>query len=132
MDEDKLTFIILAPNPALTSPPPFDQLFHTNSGLSPTDKRLADGFQMIGDVNIFLNGAIPPPQPPSESSPQVHLTISNVSSSHLSEREWRSHNVFEEVKDCEEDGGGDDDFQAEVEIMIAGKYFIISSSALTI
>ena len=75
LDEDKLTFITLAPNPAcksLTSPPPLDQLFHTKSGLSLTDKRLADDFQMIGDVDIFLNGAIPPSQPPSESSPPSH------------------------------------------------------------
>ena len=137
--KDKLTFITLAPNPAcksLTSPPPLDQLFHTKSGLSLTDKRLADDFQMIGDVDIFLNGAIPPPQSPSESesSPHVRPTTSNVSSLNLSEREWQSQNVFEEVTDSEEDDGGhgDGDFRAEVEIMIAGKYFIISSSALMI
>ena len=126
LDEDKLTFIILAPtnlaSEFLTAAPPLDELFHTSSGpgLSPNDKRLADDFQMIGDVNIFLNGAIPHPQP---SSPQVHLTTSSgnstvtVSSLHLSARE----SFIEEVKDSEEDidsGGGD--FQAEVEIMIAG------------
>ena len=76
---------------------------------------------MIGDVDIFLNGAIPPPQSPSESelSPHVRPTTSNVSSLNLSEREWQSQNVFEEVTDTsEEDGGdgGDGDFQAEVEI----------------
>lgn len=133
LDEDKLTFIILAPISAcksLTSDPPtphLDELFRTNSGLSPTDKCLADGFQMIGDVNIFLNGAIPPSQPPSKSSPQVHITTtSNVSSLHLSARELQNQNFIEEVKDSEEDGDGDDgngDFQAEVEIMIAGTYF---------
>ena len=132
LDEDKLTFIILAPNPAnrtLAAPaPPLDELFHTNSGLSPTDKRLADDFQMIGDVNIFLNGAIPPPQP---SSPQVHLTTSSgnstVSSLHLSARECQqSQSFIEEAKDSEEDiDGGGGDFYAEVEIMIAGTYFIL-------
>ena len=52
---------------------------------------------------------------------------------HLSEREWQSQNFFEEVTDSEEDDGGhgDGDFRAEVEIMIAGKYFIISSSAFS-
>ena len=100
-----------------------DELFHTSSGLSPTDKRLSDDFQMIGDVNIFLNGAIPPLQP---SSPQVHLTTSlgnsNVSSLHPSAKERQSPNFYE-VKGSEEDKD-DDDFQAEVEIMIAGTYFI--------
>ena len=70
---------------------------------------------------------IPPSQPPSKSSPQVHITTtSNVSSLHLSARELQNQNFFEEVKDSEEDGDGDDDdgdFQAEVEIMIAGTYF---------
>ena len=126
MDEDKLTFIILAPNPAssksldtLPPDPPLDELFQTNSGLSPTDKRLTDDFQMIGDVNIFLTGAIPQ-SPPQSSSPQVHLATSsgnsNVSSLHL----------FAEAKDSEEDiDGGDGDFQAEVEIMIAGTYILL-------
>ena len=132
MDEDKLTFIILAQKPAsksLAAPaPPLDELFHTSSGLSPTDKRLADDFQMIGDVNIFLNGPIPPQRPPqpSSSSPQVHLTTSSgnstVSSLHLLAREWKTQSFIEEVKDNEEDIDGD--FQAEVEIMIAGTCFI--------
>ena len=109
MDEDKLTFIILAPNTtskSLDAPPSpiLHEILHTSSGLSPTDKRLADDFQMIGDVNVFLNGAIPPLQP---SSHQDQI-------------------FFEEVKDSNEDIGGD--FQAEVEIMIAGIYFISSSS----
>ena len=127
LDEDKLTFIILAfksESLAAAPPPPLDELFHTSSGLSPTDKRLSDDFQMIGDVNIFLNGAIPPLQP---SSPQVHLTTSlensNVSSLHPSAKERQSPNFYEEVKGNEEDID-DDDFQAEVEIMIAGTYFI--------
>jgi hypothetical protein len=59
LDEDKLTFIrviLASASKSLAAPaPPLDELFHTNSGLSPTDKRLADDFQMIGDVNIFLN-----------------------------------------------------------------------------
>ena len=130
LDDDKLTFIILAPNPpskslataATASPPPLDELLHTSSGLSPTDKRLADDFQMIGDVNIFLNGPIPSPQP---SSPRVHLTTSsgnsNVSPLNPSARDLQDQNFFEEVKDREKDMiAADVDFQAEVEIMIAG------------
>ena len=138
LDDDKLTFIILAPNSpskslataATASPPPLDELLHTSSGLSPTDKRLADDFQMIGDVNIFLNGPIPSPQP---SSPQVHLTTSsgnsNVSSLNPSARDLQDQNFFEEVKDREEDMIVADgvDFQAEVEIMIAGTWFVSAS-----
>ena len=130
MDEDKLTFIILALKPAsetlrVNAPAPaLDELFHTSSGLSPTDKRLADDFQMIGDVNIFLNSAIPPPQPPS---PQVHLTTSSgnstVSSLH---QEWQSQSFIKEVKDNEEDIVDGGDFQAEVEIMIAGTSYILA------
>ena len=68
MDEDKLTFIILAA--ALD-----EQQFPVNLDLSsPTDKRLAE-LQMIGDVNIFLNGAIP-----AHPFPQVHVTISSTPS----------------------------------------------------
>ena len=133
LDDDKLTFIILAPNPpskslataATASPPPLDELLHTSSGLSPTDKRLADDFQMIGDVNIFLNGPIPSPQPSSPRA-QVHLTTSsgnsNVSSLNPSARDLQDQTFFEEVKDREEDMIVADgvDFQAEVEIMIAG------------
>jgi hypothetical protein len=66
LDEDKLTFIILAAA--------LDEEFPVNSvGLSPADKRLAD-LQMVGDVNIFLNGAIPSPQvhsPQSVRSPSL-------------------------------------------------------------
>jgi hypothetical protein len=140
LDEDKLTFIILAPNPASSkplaaaapppppAPPPLDELLHKSSGLPPTDKCLADDFQMIGDVNLFLHGAIPPP--PQPSSPQAHPTTSSGNSTvpplHPSAKEWQSQNFFvnEEVKDSEEDidDGGDGDFQAEVEIMIAGTY----------
>jgi len=104
-----------------------DELSHTSSGLLPTDKRLADDFQMIGDVNIFLHGAIPPPQP---SSPQIHLTtssgISTLSSLHLSAKEFQSQDFFEEEKKSEEDlddGGDGGDFQAEVEILIAEPSF---------
>jgi hypothetical protein len=135
LDEDKLTFIILAPSPNPTSKslaapaPPLDELFHANSGLSPTDNRLAaDDFQMIGDVNIFVNGANPPPQP---SSPQVlqvlttSLGNSTVSSLHLSAREWQSQSFIEEVKDSEED------FQAEVEIMIAGTHLCFISALVS-
>ena len=60
LDEDKLTFIILASA--------LDEQFPMGLGLSPTDKRLAD-LQMIGDVNIFMNGAIP-----SHPSAQVYLS----------------------------------------------------------
>lgn len=60
LDEDKLTFIILAAA--------LDEEFPVNSvGLSPADKRLAD-LQMVGDVNMFLNGAIPSPQVHSPQS----------------------------------------------------------------
>jgi hypothetical protein len=66
LDEDKLTFIILAAA--------LDEDFPVNSvGLSPADKRLAD-LQMVGDVNIFLNGGIPSPQvhsPQSVRSPSL-------------------------------------------------------------
>ena len=58
LDEDKLTFIILAA--------PLDDSEPFPTHISPTDKRLAD-LQMIGDVNIFLNGAIP-----THPSLQVH------------------------------------------------------------
>lgn len=132
LDEDKLTFIILAQNPASTKSlvapaPPLDELFHTSSSLSPKDKRLADDFQMIGDVNIFLNGPIPPPQP---SSHQVHLTTSSgnstVSSLHLSARERQSQSFIEEGRDSEEDIDDGGDFQAEVEIMIAGTSALVT------
>ena len=66
LDEDKLTFIILASA--------LDEQFSMNLGFSPTDKRLAD-LQMIGDVNIFLNGAIP-----SRPSAQVYLAVSSTPS----------------------------------------------------
>jgi len=80
-----LTFIILAA--ALDDSEPFP------THISPTDKLLAD-LQMVGDVNIFLNGAIP-----TRSSLQGGQ---NKSSS--------EENM-------------DDDFQAEVEIMIAEASF---------
>ncbi|KAF8801172.1 hypothetical protein BYT27DRAFT_7174504 [Phlegmacium glaucopus] len=122
LDEDKLTFIILAPNPATSksiAAASLDELFHTNSGLPPTHKR---DLQMIGDVNIFLNGAIPPPRP----SPQVHLTTSSenstMSSFQVSARD-RPSQSFIEVKDSEENIDDDDDLQAEVEIMIAEPSF---------
>lgn len=86
LDEDKLTFIILAP--ALD-----EQLSLNSLGLSPTDKSLVD-LQMIGDVNIFLNGPIP-------STPQGKRNQSS------------SEDVQENM----------DDFQAEVEIMIAEPSF---------
>jgi len=59
-----------------------DEQFPLNSlGLSPTDKSLAD-LQMIGDVNIFLNGAIPSTR---LTSPQVHLrlTVTSTTNFHL-------------------------------------------------
>lgn len=84
-----MTFIILAPA--------LGEQFPTYLGLSPTDKHLAD-LQMIGDVNIFLNGAIPSSSRPSAQGER------NQSSSGDSEENM-------------------DDFEAEVEIMIAEPCF---------
>ncbi|KAF8066989.1 GNAT domain-containing protein [Lyophyllum atratum] len=86
-DEDKLTFIVLArespsgerlPLPAATE------------GLSPTDPEIA-GLPMVGDVNMFLKGAIPG----DVQGPRV-----------------------EGVREGDHEGE-EDEFEAEVEIMIA-------------
>ena len=122
LDEDKLTFIILAPKLTSICPAaaPLDDIFPTKLSLPPTDKRLADHLQMIGDVNIFLNGAIPPPPPPRFISQPVRKTVL-LSSLHVSAGERQNQSSIE-VKDSEEHmDDDDDDFQAEVEIMIAGK-----------
>ncbi|KAF9043120.1 GNAT domain-containing protein, partial [Panaeolus papilionaceus] len=49
-DEDKLTFIILFR--------PHQSKINISESVDPTDPRLKE-CQMVGDVNIFLNGAIP-------------------------------------------------------------------------
>lgn len=123
MDEDKLTFIILAPKLTSTcfAAAPLDDIFPIKLSLPPTDKRLADHLQMIGDVNIFLNGAIPPPPPPPRFISQPVRKTVLLSSLHVSAGERQNQSSIE-VKDSEEHmDDDDDDFQAEVEIMIAGK-----------
>ena len=94
LDEDKLTFIILArtehseesygSTTSLAKISPHEEL-------SPTDARVAS-LSMIGDVNIFLKGSIP--------------RLSN-------------HLDFQRPQDG--DSEDRDAFEAEVEIMIAGK-----------
>lgn len=90
LDEDKLTFIILsATNPANageSSPAAaavLEELFlpTTLLGLLPTDERLAN-LQMIGDVNIFLNGVIPllDHQPPLAAPAPLFTTTGSQNS----------------------------------------------------
>ena len=74
LDEDKLTFIILAAAAKL------DQEFPTNLALSPTDKSLAN-LQMIGDVNIFLNGALQPS--PQAEQARLNNPFENILTIHF-------------------------------------------------
>ena len=91
MDEDKLTFIILAcvKNQEGIHTPPIEFLPYEE--LSPTDTRVSS-LPMIGDVNIFLKGSAP------QSS--NHLELERPL-----DGDDEDHNIFE----------------AEVEIMIAGE-----------
>lgn len=92
LDEDKLTFIILARTENLKEPNSSTALptkFFAHEELSPTDTRVSS-LPMVGDVNLFLKGSVP------------------SSSNHLDFQRPR--------------GGDDenrDTFEAEVEIMIA-------------
>jgi hypothetical protein len=91
LDEDKLTFIILArtqQSEESHNPAPSLAIILPHEELSPADARVSS-LPMIGDVNIFLKGSVP------------HL------SSHLDMRTGDSEDR--------------DAFEAEVEIMIAGK-----------
>ncbi len=78
IDEDKLTFIILAPN---HPPSGGDDHEVCLNFLGPSDPRL-ESMPMIGDVNLFLKGS---------------------------------------RRDNRQDVDVEDDFEAEVEIMIAGE-----------
>lgn len=95
LDEDKLTFIILARTENLKEPNSSTALptkFFAHEELSPTDTRVSS-LPMVGDVNLFLKGSVP------------------SSSNHLDFQRPR--------------GGDDenrDTFEAEVEIMIAGGF----------
>ena len=110
VDQDKLTFIVLARDPSggddadLQRPwASFDPSSSDFMSISPMDERLA-ALPMIGDVNIFLKGTIPPSveDPPSDMD------------------QPRSSEAFNGDEDHE-----DDEFEAEVEIMIAGKFFFL-------
>jgi len=94
LDEDKLTFIILARTEHLeescSSTASLDKIL-PHEELVPTDARVSS-LPMIGDVNIFLKGSVP----------------------HLSD-----HLDFHRPQD--EDDEDHDAFEAEVEIMIAGE-----------
>lgn len=59
MDEDKLTFIILARQP-------INGTLEVPADVLPTDKSLAS-LPMVGDVNIFLHGQIPSPAETSQT-----------------------------------------------------------------
>lgn len=92
IDEDKLTFIILARNGCWEGSHDSSSLSTQvlpHEVLSSTDTHVVS-LPMIGDVNIFLKGAIP----------------------HLS-----NHLDFQRPKDPDEDV-----FEAEVEIMVAGEF----------
>ena len=94
-----MTFIILARDPSGSDdaefPGPWASFDSSLSGLSPLDEGIAV-LPMIGDVNIFLKGTIPPGvgYPPSD-------------------QRWPP-------EASNEDEG--DEFEAEVEIMIAGMF----------
>ena len=111
VDEDKLTFIVLARDSSGSDdadlkipwapPDPSPSGFMS---ISPVDERLA-ALPMIGDVNIFLKGTTIPPS--------VEDSQSDV------DQRWSSE-AFHGDEDHE-----DDEFEAEVEIMIAGKFFFL-------
>lgn len=91
LDEDKLTFIILARNHVLdTEINGLPDLSPTEVVL-PTDPRVV-ALPMIGDVNLFLKGTPPHLRPRTSDRPPT--------------------------QSVQEDDG--DNFEAEVEIMIAG------------
>ena len=101
VDEDKLTFIVLARDPSRSDdgelPGPWTSF--DSSGLMsipPVDEGIA-ALPMIGDVNIFLKGTVPPSVNDSRQSPS------------------------EASKNEDQDHEGDE-FEAEVEIMIAGTF----------
>ena len=97
LDEDKLTFIILSRNPeegSLELPKPPEKVL-------PTDDRLTR-LQMVGDVNIFLHGTIPQTRNRT-SEPATSPSSAESTSRPIDENE------------------DEDEFHAEVEIMIAGK-----------
>ncbi|KIM36330.1 hypothetical protein M413DRAFT_449211 [Hebeloma cylindrosporum] len=87
VDEDKLTFIVLSRAAGAL------EGFTPGTKISPGDERLKH-LPMIGDVNIFLNGAPPALRPPQD-------TLTNVGG----------------------DQEDEDEFQAEVDIMIADRSF---------
>ncbi|KAF8154896.1 GNAT domain-containing protein [Crassisporium funariophilum] len=93
-DEDKLTFIILARGLG------GDNIQELVSNLTPTDVRIAD-LPMVGDVNLFLSGTLPHRRLASEAQTSG------------------TQNLVE----MEEQDTDQDEFHAEVEIMIAEPSF---------
>ncbi|KAG5643429.1 hypothetical protein DXG03_000937 [Asterophora parasitica] len=93
LDEDKLTFIVLAVGENFALPMNADA-----GALSPTDSAIA-ALPMVGDVNLFLKGTVP----------GLNSNLSTTISSPVSQ------------VDAEEEEG--DEFEAEVEVMIAEPAF---------
>lgn len=96
MDDDKLTFIILAhegiPSRDSAETPSSLSLALNAETVSPSDPRVAS-LPMIGDVNIFFRGTVP---------------------------DVKDHLAWTIPKNSGEDD--EDVFEAEVEIMIAGTF----------
>ena len=83
MDEDKLTFIILARTDGGTCWHKFcsisyllliDQLSPATSGVSPADSKI-QALPMVGDVNVFLNGN---PNEPDDFTAELEVMIAGT------------------------------------------------------